>query len=122
MPQLPARWDSSAATTKPGCGPLFPLLRQQRLAGVFEIAQRRATQGWKLQAEAFQRFDQHRRHDNAAEPLVVGGDDVPGGFWCAGVTDRVLVGGHVSVPKFALRKIANLELPMLGGRIETLEE
>src|SRR5262245_42548316 len=107
---------------KPAAGPLFRLFRQQASAGLLEIVESSTANARKFKVQAFQRFDHGCRHDNAAEPLVVGGNHVPWSLWRAGVTDHVLVGEHVLIPQLALREVANLELPMLSGVIEAFQK
>ena len=66
--------------------------------------------------------DDRRGHDQAREPLVVGGHDVPRRVRRAVCADRVLVGRHVVVPVRALAHVAGRELPVLLGLVEPLQE
>ena len=72
--------------------------------------------------EVFQRFEHRTPHNQAGEPFVIGGHDVPVCFPAVGGADGVLVGTHVFVPKFALSDIIHRELPALPGVIEPGEE
>src|SRR6185312_8594232 len=61
-------------------------------------------------------------HDAAdrpvAEPLAVGGHDVPRRVLDGRARDRLLVGGHVVVPALALGEVAPVELPALRRVVE----
>src|SRR3954447_15917492 len=65
-----------------------------------------------------ERLDDDPAHGPVAEPLAVGGDDVPGRLLGRGVRDRLLVGGLVVVPALALGEVAGVELPALGRVVE----
>src|SRR5687768_181906 len=54
--------------------------------------------------------------------LVVRGHGVPRRPWSPGLPKAFLVGGDVVVPAVALVEIARIELPVLLGLVDTLEE
>jgi hypothetical protein len=60
--------------------------------------------------------------DDAGEPFIIGGHDVPRGLFGGGVTDHLLVGCHVVVPEPAFTDVGGGELPVFGGIIQAFEE
>src|SRR6202050_4055438 len=69
-----------------------------------------------------QRRHQDRSGGQAAEPLVVGGHDVPGRPPGAGMGQHVVEGLLVFVPVAPLPDVAGRELPVLVRMIDPLEE
>src|SRR5512134_3570248 len=67
------------------------LLRQERAAGGGEVLLLRLVHLRVLEVEGREGVDDRRGDDDAGEPLVVGGDDVPRGGFGGGVADHVLV-------------------------------
>ena len=80
-----------------------------------------ATLGY-LRPKPVQRLDHLGGNDEAGEPLVVRGHDMPRRFRPAGVADHVLVGGHVLVPELSLRDVAHRELPVFRWLFDALQE
>ena len=74
------------------------------------------------EVEGFEFGDDDVGDGGAGEPLVVGGDDVPGRPFGAGVVEGVLEGVHVVVPEGALFGVVDGELPVLLGRVDAREE
>src|SRR5438552_915426 len=86
------------------------LLRQQQALGGGQLLELVPTDLGVLQVQGRQRLDDGGGHDDAREPLVVGGHDVPGSIPGRRVLDHVLVGRHVLVPEAALLDIGAGEL------------
>jgi hypothetical protein len=70
------------------------------------------------EAEGFEGFEDDFGDGEVAEPLVVGGDDKPGGVLVGGAAEDVLVGVHVSGPEDALFEVEGIELPVLVGVVD----
>ena len=60
-------------------------------------------------------------HDSR-EPFMIGGHDVPGRVFRAGVPDHILVRAHVLIPMFALPNVIHGELPILLGFFQPFQE
>ncbi len=58
----------------------------------------------------------------SAEPFVVGGDDVPGRPFGAGMVEAVLKGGLVFVPMTTFFNVGCSELPVFLWRIQASHE
>ena len=65
-----------------------------------------------FELEARHEFDDDRGDGDVAIPLVIGGDDEPGGMFVAGSREDVVVGVHVARPELALVNVGVRELPV----------
>src|SRR5262245_5234152 len=93
---------------------LAPCLLQLLLARALEVRE--------VELELLQPGDDGLGHEEAREPLVVGGHDEPGRDGAAGALDRGGPAPLVLVPVPALGHVARVELPVLLGVLDALEE
>ena len=89
---------------------------------LLELGAHRRIDLGKARIERLNRVDDRRRHDQAREPLAIGGHDVPRRHVGGGVANHVFVGRHVGGKVRALADIGRRELPVLLGLVEALEE
>ena len=75
-----------------------------------------------LQIHLLQRVHHDVGDGEMGEPLVIGGNDVPGRVRGAGVVDHVLVGGHVVVPAQPLVQVGLGKFPVLSRVIQSLQK
>src|SRR6266852_6337877 len=87
-------------------------LRQQRLADLLELLQRRLVGSRKPQVQRFERADDRRADHHPREPFVIGGHHVPWRQRRGSMTDQVLIGGHVSGPQRALGNVGHGKSPV----------
>src|SRR6516164_10459135 len=99
-----------------------PALVLQRLAHLFEFAQRGLVGAGKMQVEGFERADDRRSDHHPRKPFVVGRHHVPGRERRRSMPDDVLVDRHVSRPQRAFGDIVHRELPVLGRLLEPVEK
>src|SRR6266545_5756339 len=76
----------------------------------------------EAEVQVLEGVDDRGRYRQAGEPLVVGGDDVPGGVGGGRAPDHVLVGVHVGVPVLALPGVLGRELPVFLRLLEAAQE
>jgi hypothetical protein len=84
----------------------------------FEIDPRRR----QLESHVFHGLGDDLRNGQVAEPLVVGGNDVPGRVLAAGLAQRLFVGFDVVGPELALGVVAFADFPVARRVVEPLLE
>ncbi len=87
-------------------------------ANVLDIHRRRR----KRHLQSFQVLHDDPGDGEVPEPLVVGGDNKPGGVLGAATGERVLVSRRVVVPVRSLLVIGLADLPLLGRVVEPILE
>src|SRR5581483_2936634 len=76
----------------------------------------------ELRVDRAKRLDEQRRHVHVADPVVVGGHDVPRRPVGGRLPDHLLVGLHELVPACAVVEISAAELPRLLGVLEPVAQ
>src|SRR5262249_13055406 len=67
----------------------------------------------ELEVKRFESIDDGLGHQQIAEPVFLGGDDVPRSVIGRTVAEGFLVHGLVIVPELAIGDVRRIELPML---------
>src|SRR5512137_2538675 len=108
---------------KPGRGVARrALLLRQLGAGQRQLLALRVRHLGEGEVELLEGLDDGRGHHEPGEPLLVGGDHVPGRVLRGGGPDGLLVGLHVALPVGPLPHVGRGELPVLVRLVEALEE
>ena len=96
------------------------LAREASHAQVDTLAARvaRVTPVAVLRIEVQQRRPEHSGDDQAAEPFLIRGDDIPGCGRRARVANHLFVGGVVLVPMGAFLDVERRELPVPCGLVD----
>jgi hypothetical protein len=69
--------------------------------------------------EGLEGVDQDAGDDDVAVPLLVRGNDKPGGVLATGGGEDVLISGSILWPELALAEVGGIEFPVLVGVVET---